>query len=125
EDAPAPCGVCDAPLPLDARFCGHCGGEGLHEPDDPRIGALVLGRYRVLEEIGAGGMGVVYRAEQRVSRMRRTVAIKVLHPHLSVEPALRARFLRECDVVAQLSHPNTIRFFDFGELPDGALAIVM
>ena len=122
QPAPVACSDCGEALPEDAFFCGACGASR-HE--DPRLGQVVLERYRLVEEIGAGGMGSVYRAEQRVGRFTREVAVKVLHASFAEAQAVRARFHRECELVTRLSHPNTIRFYDFGELEDGALAIVM
>jgi serine/threonine-protein kinase len=53
------------------------------------------------------------------------VAVKTLHSHLSKDPSVLARFHRECGTVAQLEHPNTIKFYDFGATPDGTLYIAM
>ena len=72
-----------------------------------------LGVYEIVESIGAGGMGEVYRA--RDSRLRRDVAIKVLPEHLSANAEYLARFEREAQAVAQLSHPNILAIHDFGQ----------
>ncbi len=116
------CATCHAVVLDGGFFCTQCGAS---LTGDPRIGTRLLGRYRLVEKLGEGGMGAVYRAEQRVRGLVRTVAVKILHPELGASPSLRARFLRECEVVVSLTHPSTIRFFDFAELEDGALAIVM
>ncbi|CAN5773098.1 hypothetical protein BH24ACI5_BH24ACI5_23820 [soil metagenome] len=71
-----------------------------------------LGAYEIIESIGAGGMGEVYRA--RDDRLRRDVAIKVLPEHLSADAEYLARFEREAQAVAQLSHPNILAIHDFG-----------
>ena len=71
-----------------------------------------LGPYHVLERIGAGGMGEVYRA--RDPRLHRDVAIKVLPERLSKEPQALARFEREARAVAALSHPNILAIYDGG-----------
>jgi serine/threonine protein kinase len=86
---------------------------------------VILGRYRIVSKIGEGAMGAVYRAEQKMGTTVRSVAVKVLLDSHILDPALRVRFMRECEVVVRLEHPNTIKFYDFGELPDGSLAIVM
>jgi len=72
-----------------------------------------LGAYEIVEPIGAGGMGEVYRA--RDARLRRDVAVKVLPEHLAADPEYLARFEREAQAVAQLSHPNILAIHDFGQ----------
>ncbi len=89
------------------------------------IGQIVGGRYRITGVLGEGGMGVVYIGEQQMGSTVRKVAIKTLHPHLSKDPSVLARFHRECGTVAQLEHPNTIKFYDFGSTADGTLYIAM
>lgn len=74
---------------------------------------LILGNYRVLDRVGAGGMGVVYKAEHL--RMRHTVAIKVLPLHIDQNPQLLARFYAEMRAVARLRHPNIVVAMDAGE----------
>jgi serine/threonine-protein kinase len=71
-----------------------------------------LGTYEILKPIGAGGMGEVYQA--RDTRLGRTVAIKVLPPHLASRPGLRERFEREARTVAGLNHPNICTLYDVG-----------
>lgn len=77
---------------------------------------LILGNYRVLDRLGAGGMGVVFRAEHL--RMRRQVAIKVLPLRADQDRRLLHRFLTEIRVIAQLQHPNIVAAFDAGEVYD-------
>jgi serine/threonine-protein kinase len=89
------------------------------------IGQLIGGRYRITGILGEGGMGVVYVGEQQMGSTVRKVAVKTLHPHLSKDPSVLARFHRECGTVAQLEHPNTIKFYDFGATSDGTLYIAM
>jgi serine/threonine-protein kinase len=111
-----------------ARFCANCGGLMPIEPEkgqDAMIGQLIGGRYRVTGVLGEGGMGIVYVGEQQMGSTVRKVAIKTLHQHLSKDPAVLARFHRECGTVAQLEHPNTIKFYDFGATADGTLYIAM
>jgi eukaryotic-like serine/threonine-protein kinase len=69
-----------------------------------------VGRYQVLERVGAGGMGVVYRA--RDTRLGRTVALKVLPPGLTADAERRNRFVREAKAASALNHPNIITIFD-------------
>jgi response regulator RpfG family c-di-GMP phosphodiesterase/serine/threonine protein kinase len=74
---------------------------------------LVLGNYRVLDKLGAGGMGVVFRAEHM--RMRRQVAVKVLPLSPEQDQRILRRFLTEIRAIAQLQHPNIVAAFDAGE----------
>lgn len=94
-------------------------------PADPFIGREILGgQYRILQKIGTGGMGSVYKAEQ--PEMNRMVAIKILHPKLAGRKDLTSRFRREARAMSQLTHPNTAKVFMYGELEeDGSLYIVM
>jgi len=81
-----------------------------------------LGPYEITSPLGAGGMGVVYRA--RDTRLERTVAIKVLPAHLSSDPALRQRFEREAKIVSSLNHPHICVLHDIGQ-QDGIDFLVM
>ncbi len=71
-----------------------------------------IDRYELLEQIGTGGMAVVYRG--RDTMLHREVAVKVLHPHLAERAESRARFSREARAVARLSHPGIVEIFDYG-----------
>src|SRR5882757_2687245 len=91
---------------------------------DPFLGREILnGEFRILEKIGTGGMGSVYRANQ--TAMNRLVAVKILHPKLANRRDLVSRFRREAKAMSHLTHPNTVRVLLYGELPDGSLSIVM
>jgi len=85
---------------------------------------LVLGNYRVLDRLGAGGMGVVFRAEH--TRMRRLVAIKVLPLGPERDQRILRRFMTEIRAIAKLQHPNIVAAFDAGELssPDGGMSVL-
>ena len=72
-----------------------------------------LGPYEILSQIGAGGMGEVYKA--RDTRLDRMVAIKVLPAHLADRPELRERFEREARTIANLNHPHTCTLHDIGQ----------
>jgi len=86
------------------------------------LGKVVDGRYRVLEVIGRGGMGVVYRVEHL--RMGKVAAMKVLHRDLADDPEVIQRFEREAAAVSRLHHPHTVQVFDFGTA-QGALYLIM
>jgi serine/threonine protein kinase len=95
------------------------------EGDLPTLeaGALVAGRYRVLGRIGAGGMGVVYRAEH--VHMRKVVALKVLHREFLKVDEVVARFEREAVAAGRIEHPNVVAASDFGKLDDGSFYLVL
>ena len=76
----------------------------------------MLGRYELLEQVGSGGMAVVYRG--RDTALDREVAVKLLHPHLAQAQESRARFSREARAVARLSHPAIVEIYDYAG--DGA-----
>ena len=82
-----------------------------------------LPRYRILDCLGGGGMGIVYRA--RDERLERDVALKFLPPHLSSDQAAKKRFLIEARAAAALEHPNICTVHEIGDTDDGQLYIVM
>ena len=81
-----------------------------------------IGGFRIQAEIGRGGMGVVYLAEQ--DSPRRKVALKILAPQLAADPAFRERFQRETDAAASIEHPNVVPIYGAGE-SDGQLYLAM
>src|SRR6266568_7946784 len=126
------CERCGATMGLDTGVCVSCllregleGGEEvsqavyetvLDDVDAPHK-AWFLGNYEILEQIGCGGMGVIYRARQRHSR--RIVAVKrVLSYRADSEGALQ-RFRREAQAVASLDHPNILPIYEVSESEDG------
>ncbi|MFE4668533.1 Stk1 family PASTA domain-containing Ser/Thr kinase [Streptomyces sp. NPDC056716] len=79
---------------------------------DPLIGQLLDGRYRVEARIAVGGMATVYRAVD--TRLDRVLALKVMHPTLAADASFVDRFIREAKSVARLAHPNVVQVFDQG-----------
>jgi serine/threonine protein kinase len=87
-----------------------------------KVGQLV-GNFRIVSKIGQGGMGAVYAAVHR--QIGRRAAVKVLHGPLAKTSDYAQRFLNEARAVNILRHPNLVEIFDFGQLPDGTLYIIM
>ena len=85
-------------------------------------GLAVVGKYRILDLVGEGAMGVVYRGVDTV--LNRTVALKVMSESVARQQDLRDRFLREAQAAGSLQHPNVVTIYDFGEV-DGHLYIAM
>jgi len=121
------CPSCDVepPAGLVDPSCPSCGARlvEVRAPADDIIGKVIDGRFEIRDQIGEGGMGTVYRAWQR--SIGREVAIKLIDQrHVRDSMSVR-RFLREARLASQLSQPNTISVFDFGQAEDGRLFIAM
>jgi len=105
-------------------FCAHDGTELVKvTTDDPNIGRLVDGRFRVQERLGSGGMGVVYAAEQ--ASVGRRVAVKLIRADRAHKQDAFERFVRECRAVSKLSSPHTVWVVDAGVQEDGSAYLVM
>jgi serine/threonine protein kinase len=85
--------------------------------DDPLLGVIVEGRYKIESVIGQGSAGTVYKAVQEL--IGREVAIKVLHDYLVSDQEFIKRFTQEAKASSRLSHPNIITIYDFGVIPQG------
>ena len=122
------CLACYTPNIDGASFCAKCGAplpKGSPAENDPLIGTIVGGRFRVTGILGEGGMGRVYQGEQQMGTSVRKVAIKTLLAQFAKDPETVARFMRECGTVSELEHPNTIKVYDFGQTNTGVLYIAM
>jgi serine/threonine protein kinase len=95
----------------------------LEEVPDPLLGVVLDRRYEILEVIGQGGIGIVYKARQ-TSAHDRLVAVKVLNRSASTRINTSQRFENEARIIGKLRHPNTIKLFDTGHTPDGRLYLV-
>src|SRR4029450_471344 len=100
------------------EFCediAHCPDDGtLLTPlaDQPVVGAVLGDRYEITGVIAGGGMGTIFRARHQL--MKRTVAIKMLHPQLVSSAATLKRFLQHVEAASLHGHPNNLHVFDFG-----------
>ncbi len=128
------CASCGAVTEAGARFCGVCGSAlpaldesraatELAAGGDPFIGTVLSGRFRVEGKLGEGGFGAVYRGVQIGTG--RKVALKLLHPEMTRDEHLVARFRREGLVLCNLRDAHTITTYDFDRTADGTLYIAM
>ncbi len=112
------CSRCGASYPADVIFCPKdgtpLGARKTEIVDDPYLGLVIAGQFRVDQLIGIGAMGRVYRAHQ--SGIDRDVAVKILHRDLLRNPTVIARFHREAKVASRLVHPNVVQMLMTGEL---------
>jgi serine/threonine protein kinase len=128
---PKACPSCGTRYAADALFCSLDGAPLTTSPgavaaaaaSDPYLGREILGHIEIRQLVGIGAMGRVYRAFQK--GIDRDVAVKVLHRELSANQTLVARFHREAKVASRLAHPHVVHVLLVGQLPDGALYIVM
>ncbi len=122
----ATCPHCNNSCATGSQYCPACGfpiGTIPKNESDKFIGTTLPAGYHIMDLIGVGGMGRVYRAEQSV--LGRTVAVKIIHPHLLADENSAVRFLTEARAASQLNHPNSISVFDFGRTDDGQPYLVM
>ncbi len=92
------------------------------ETPEPLIGQVLDGRYRILERIAEGAMGIVYLAER--TKLRRRVAVKFLRASFAVDDRFRSRFEREARAMSRLSHPHCVSVIDFGLVDDGPYIVM-
>lgn len=129
------CPSCRETNPADSRYCRRCGRAlpGSHEtlpypppsdekhppappPSAPHFppGSAFGKRYRIIEEVGSGGMGRVYKAEDK--ELGTTVALKMIRPELAADPDIIDRFKKEIILARSISHDNVVRIHDLGEV---------
>jgi serine/threonine-protein kinase len=125
---------------IDSYLCPSC-GRGFHDgelycpydrsalsptpsaPLDPLHGTEIAGAYTIIERLGEGGMGVVYRAMQ--NRLNRPIALKLITPQRRSQPRERERFRLEADAASRLSNPHAVTILDAGTCADGTPYIAM
>jgi len=121
------CPKCHADNPEDTRFCGNCAAP-LHPSEEISVsrtktiqkpskesfaGKTFAEKYKVIEELGRGGMGIVYKAQD--TKLKRTVALKFLPPELTHLPEVKERFRREAQAAAALDHPHICTVYEVDE----------
>jgi eukaryotic-like serine/threonine-protein kinase len=114
--------VSDAPPPSRRAFLSTDSDEMAAPVADPLIGVIVADRYRIVEPLGRGGMGIVYKVEH--VRIGKLLAMKLLTGELSRNPEVVRRFKQEALTVSKLNSPNTVQVFDFG-IAEGLTYLVM
>jgi len=121
------CPKCQTSNPDSVKFCGECGTNITHSDDakpsftktleTPVVtltrGTLFAGRYEIIEELGKGGMGAVYRVED--TKAREEIALKLIKPEIAAEGKTLERFRNELTTARKISHRNVCRMFDLGE----------
>jgi serine/threonine-protein kinase len=125
------CPQCGREYGDNTRFCEQ-DGQTLNTYDvpatrlvqpDPMLGRTLGGRFRMLEKLGQGGMGAVYKAQH--VKMNRLTAVKILTFELAQNRQFVARFEREAEMASQIDHPHAVSIYDFGETDDGLVYLAM
>jgi serine/threonine protein kinase/cytochrome c-type biogenesis protein CcmH/NrfG len=131
------CPKCHSDNPEDTSYCGKCGTklvrleEVLISQTKTREtplkvltkGSLFAGKYKVIEELGRGGMGIVYKAED--TKLKRSIALKFLPAELTRDPDARERFIQEAQAASALDHPNICTIHEIEDTEAGQMYIAM
>lgn len=131
------CPACHSENPEESRFCNKCAAP-LESTEDVtavatqtflpstkklKSGTIFSGKYKIIEKLGKGGMGTVYKAED--TKLKRTVALKFLAPTLTGDSEARERFIHEAQAASALDHPNICTVHEIDETEDGEMYISM
>jgi serine/threonine protein kinase/cytochrome c-type biogenesis protein CcmH/NrfG len=131
------CPQCHSDNPEDTSYCGKCGtklvrleevlvSETKTSETPLKIltkGSLFAGKYKIIEELGRGGMGIVYKAED--TKLKRRIALKFLPPELTRDPDARERFIQEAQAASALDHPNICTIHEIEDTEAGQMYIAM
>ena len=121
------CLICNADIEDGTTYCPRCGAVqtrfSVGEEQEPLLGKVLVGRFKLEKLLGVGGMGKVFKARHLPGD--EPVVVKILHDHLAVDRKLVLRFKREWRAIRRIDHPNVIRVLDFGLEEEGRAYIAM